>query len=190
MPEMRGEDEGGVKEAALHHHHPRLRGDLRQHDEEHGRNLAEGACLAEDAGAKVAHAHRRVQHDAGGDDDQVAAEDDDGVLPGNLLHERQHEKQRAEQQLVGNGIEILAKHRLLIQHARQQPIESIAESGDDQQAQRPSPIAIEDVDDDERNEDKPKQCELVRARSRTDPSRGSPAPVACAERWRTGTMTE
>ena len=157
MPEIAGEDEGGVKEAALHHRHPRLRGDLRQHDEEHGRNLAEGTRLAEDAGAKVAHANRRVQHDTGGDDDEVAAEHDDGVLPGNLLDERQHKKQRAEQQLVGDGIEILAQHGLLIQHARQQPIESIAESGDDQQAERPSPIAIEDVDDDERNEDQPQQ---------------------------------
>ena len=55
-----------------------------------------------------------------------------------------------------------SQHGLLIQNACQQPVESVAQSGDDQQAQRPTPVAIEDVDDDERNEDEPKQCELVR----------------------------
>ena len=100
----------------------------------------------------------------GGDDAEVAAENQHRVLPGNLLHERKHQEQRAEQQLVGDWIEILPEQRLLMQGARQQSVESVAQSRGNQQAERPGPVAIDDRNDDEGNEDQAQQRDLVRRR--------------------------
>ena len=48
------------------------------------------------------------------------------------MHEDQ--EQSAEQELVGDGIEVLADLGLLLEQPGSQPIEAVAESGDDEEA--------------------------------------------------------
>jgi len=45
-------------------------------------------------------------------------------FPGNHAFDREHEKHGAHQQLVGDGIEILAEQRLLMQRAGEQAVEA------------------------------------------------------------------
>src|SRR6266849_543673 len=170
-----------------------------QHKENRG-YLREGVGFAEDAGAKIAQAGNNEQHAADQQDRDVAAEHYDRKFPGNHPFDREHKKHGAHQQLIGDRVEILAEQRLLMQRAGQESIEAVAQSGENEQRQRPFVIVLEQIDDNERQEDHPQQRELIgrgqdlpeihRFFSPPAPARNSltrsgagSSPVFCAKRW-------
>jgi len=59
-------------------------------------------------------------------DGDIAAEHHHRVLPGNHAFDRGARETGAHQQLVGDGIEILAEQRLLMQRAGEQAVEAVA----------------------------------------------------------------
>jgi hypothetical protein len=60
---------------------------------------------------------------------EIAAEDQDSDAPGDQPFVHEDEEKRAEQQLVRDWIEILSEQRALMQDARQQPIQPVADTG-------------------------------------------------------------
>src|SRR5208283_1457720 len=153
-----------VQEESLQCEHPRQQRHLCQDDEKDGGNLADRVDLAEYAGTEVAKTNRRVQNHGGGDNAHVAAEHQDGVFPGDFLHEGQHEEQRAEEQFVREWIKVLPKKSLLVQCARQHAVESITQSRSDQKAERPGPVPVENRNNDEWNKNQAQKGDLVRSR--------------------------
>src|SRR5580700_7479665 len=104
--------------------------DLEQQHEKHSGDLRKRVRLAENAGAKIPQPGNREQHSTGGKNRGVPAEDQHGKLPGNLVQDGEHQKHRTQQKLVGDGIKVLTEERLLMQLAREQAVESIAETCD------------------------------------------------------------
>ncbi len=135
--------------------------DLQEHDEEYGGDLGEGVGFAEDAGAEVAESGDGVEHGAGGENGYVAAEDENGELPGNFVQNGEHHKRGAEQELVGDGVEILSEEGFLIEGAGEEAVEAVAASGDDKEDERPFVFAVHEVVDDEGKKHHPEKRELV-----------------------------
>lgn len=131
-----------------------------KHDED-GADLGEGVHLAEDGWREVAKIGGHVERGANHQNDDIPAEDHHGHGSRDLVYEGELEEQRAEQELIGNGIEIGAQHGALMQRAGEQAIERVADAGQKEQRQRPCPMGIQDGDDDEWNESQAKQRELV-----------------------------
>src|SRR5208282_387051 len=200
-----GEDKGGSQEGGARDPHPAYGLDEQQQDEENRGHLGEGVGFAEEAGAKIAQAGNHEQHAADQQDGDVAAEHHDRIFPGNHPFDREHKKHSTHQQLVGDGVEILAEQGLLMQGAGQQAIEAVAHSGENEQRQRTFEIVLDQIDDDEGQENHAQERELV-GRSQDlpvvhrsfSPWEGSPpalarnsltrsgagsCPVFCAKRW-------
>src|ERR1700692_4690923 len=133
-----------------------------QHHKEYRGYLREGVGLAEDAGPKVTQSRDRKQHCARGQYGNIAAEHQHRVLPRNLVQDGKHWKHCAQQKLVRDRIKILPQQRLLMQLARQQPIESITETGDHEKNERPKIAALDQFNHNKRNENHAQQGELVR----------------------------
>ncbi len=76
---------------------------------------------------------------------------DDGVFPGNqgALLNGEHEKHGAHEQLVGDGIKVLAENGLLMQGAGEEAVEAVAESGENEQRECPFEIVLDQIDHDE-----------------------------------------
>src|SRR5580658_29772 len=155
------EDESRAKKDRAGDPYPAQWANLKQQNEKYRTDLREGVGLAENAGTEVAQSGNGEQDRAGGKNGNVAAEDHDGELPGNLVQDRQHEEHRAQQKLVGDGIKVLTEKSLLMQRAGQQAIQAVAESGDHENDQRPEITALHQMNHDERNENHPQQRELI-----------------------------
>src|SRR5260370_30976008 len=80
-------------------------------------------------------------HHRDNEDQHIAAENEDGKPPGQLLLERQEDERGREQEFVGDGIEIRAESRSLIQTARKQAVKTIGKAGDDSNQKR-QPVMI------------------------------------------------
>src|SRR5208337_2169012 len=156
-----GEDKSGAQEGGARNPDPTHGLDQQQQNEEDRGDLGEGVGFAEDAGAKIAQAGNHEQNAADQHDGDVAAEDHDRIFPGNHPFDREHEKHGAHQQLIGDRVEILAEQRLLMQGAGQEAIEAVAQSGENEQRQRPFEVVLDQIDDDERQENHAQQRELV-----------------------------
>ena len=156
-----GEDERGAQEGDARDPDPAHGLDEQQQHEENRRDLREGIRLAENAGTKISQPGDHEKYAADQQDGDIAAEHHHRVLPGNHAFDREHEKHGAHQQLVGDGVEILAEQRLLMQRAGEQAVEAVAQSGKNEQRQRPLEILLDQIDDDERQENHPQQRELV-----------------------------
>ena len=156
-----GEEKGGTKEDRAGDPDPTHRFHFKQKDEKHRTYLRKSIGLAENAGAKIPQSGDREQDCAGGENRNVAAEDQNRKLPGNLVQDGQYQKQCAQQEFVGDGIEILAEQRLLMKSASQQAIESIAAACDDKENEGPEVVSVDKINDDEGDEHHPKQRELI-----------------------------
>lgn len=110
--------------------HPMFRIDLKQHHKQNRRDLSQGVAFAKNAGTKITQACDCIEHSANQQDADVAAEDQDREFPGNEVDHGEHEKDCAQQHLVGNGVQVLAEQGLLMQAARKQAVESVAETGE------------------------------------------------------------
>ena len=163
-PRNNREEENSAEGSLAGYGDPALIGDLQQKHEENRSDLGKGVGFAEDAGAEVAQSSDGEEHGAGGKDQAVAAEDDDGELPWNFVQDREHEKNRAEQSFVGDGIEVLAELGLLLERAGEQAVEAVAEAGEDEEDERGQIMTVKQVEEDEWEEDHPEQRELVGVR--------------------------
>jgi hypothetical protein len=155
------EEEGCAKKNRARNPYPSYRFHFKQKDEKQRADLRKGIGLAEDAGAEIPQSGDREQDGAGGENRNVAAENHNRILPGNLVKYGQHKKQRAEQEFVGDGIEVLAEQRLLMKSAGEQAIEAIAEACDDKESEGPEVVSVDKMDDDEGDEHHPEQSELI-----------------------------
>src|SRR5947209_16826937 len=104
--------------------------ELPQHHKNNCCELSKRVCLAENARTKIAQPGNGVKHSADGEDANVAAENHNRELPRNLVDNGEHQKHRAEQHFVGNGIEILPEQSLLMQSTRQQSVQSITQASE------------------------------------------------------------
>ena len=155
------EEEGCAKKNRARNPYPTYRFHFKQKDEKQRADLRKGIGLAEDAGAEIPQSGDREQDGAGGENRYVAAENHNRELPRNLVKYGEHKKQRAEQEFVGDGIEVLAEQRLLMKPASEQAVEAIAEPGDDKEREGPEVVSVDKMDDDEGDEHHPEQRELI-----------------------------
>lgn len=157
-----GEGEYGAQQGGAGDPDPADRINLQPQDKKDGGHLGEGVGFSEDAGAKVAQADDGEQERADSENADIAAEDEHGELPGNFAHDGEDKEHRAEQELVGYGVEILPEESLLLELAGEQAVESVAEAGKDEKSERPGVVAGDHVNNDERHKHHAQQRELVR----------------------------
>jgi len=115
--------------------------------EEHGgdgKDLGEGIGLAKDAGVKLAPASGRIKQGRNQQNTHIPAEDQHSDGDGHQLLVHQHEKQRAEEQLVGYRVEIGAEHGALLEEAREHAIEGIGETRGYKKAEAERIVALKD----------------------------------------------
>ena len=128
---------------------------------EHQDDFEEGGELAEDAGRERAVAGDEDDDDGDGEHEDVAADDDDGGPPGDAGLVRENDKGRGEQEFVGNGIEVGAERGALIESAREEAIDAVAEARDDENKQSPTVTLISDERQEDRQEPEAEQSDLV-----------------------------
>src|ERR1700733_13540869 len=153
--------ESRAQECGARNPHPAHGPNLKQKNEEDRADLGKSIGLAENAGTEIAQPGYGKQHGAGGENGNIAAENQHRELPLNLVQNGEHQEHGAQQELVGNGIEILAQQSLLVKRSGQQSIQTVAEAGDDENNQRPQISALDQMDHDEGNENHAQQRELV-----------------------------
>ena len=156
-----GEGHGGEQEDAARYADPRRGNDAPQQHEENSADLRGRIQLAEDAGPEIANAGGDVEHSCDQQNAKIAAEHKHGVSPGDLLGERQDEKGRAEQQLVGNRVKVLTQSRLLMEPAREQAVEGVADAGQQEEGKGDAILAIEDLNHQKGDDEQPQQREQV-----------------------------
>src|ERR1700685_687531 len=146
-----GEGERGAQKDSARNPYPARRPYGKQQRKEHGGDLREGIGFAKDAGAQIAQSGDGKQHGTGGQDGNIAAEHQHRKLPRNLVQDRQHQKHGAQQELVRDGVEILAEQSLLVQFAGQQTVEAVAESRDHEENQGPEIAGLDEFNQNKRN---------------------------------------
>ena len=93
-------------------------------------DLDDGVEFAEQAGAEVAQGAGGEEQGGDEQDAEVAAEDQHGDVARNQVHVGEDEEERAEQELVGDGVEILAEAGVLGEPAGEQAVECVGEAGE------------------------------------------------------------
>ncbi len=124
-----GECECGAEKCLLSDPDPFHVVNLQQHDKYNSRQLGERICFAEDAGAKITQPGNCVQNCADEKNANVTAEDHHRKLPGYFVNDGKHEEDSAQQELVGDGVEVLSEERLLFEAAGEQAIQAVAYAG-------------------------------------------------------------
>ena len=145
----------------LQHNDPKPACDFAQNGCAHRHDLCQRVGFSEDGRAEVAQRSGGIHQRAHHENNDVAAKDHRGDPPGNAVRRRKHYEQRAEQQLVGDGIEVLSEFGALAQRARQQAIESIADAGQHKEDERNAVMAVDNRADHKGNEAQAQQREEV-----------------------------
>lgn len=162
---MQGRDDGQREHCpdpdSLQHNDPKPACDFAQNGCPNGHDLCQGVGFAEDRWTEVAQGSGGVHQRAHHENDDVAAKDHCGDPPGNAVRRRKNYEQCAEQELVGDRIEVLSEFGALAQRARQQAIESIADAGQHKKDQRDPVMAIDNRADHKGNEAQAQQREQV-----------------------------
>src|SRR5260221_4926776 len=127
--------------------------DLIEQRQRHADNLGRRIGFAEPGWPEDFHGAGGVKQSADDQDDDVAAENQDGVRPANNVGDGEHEKHGAEQQLVGDRIKVLSQRGFLLQYARQQAVKPVGDPGGNKNYQRPGVILQLDGNHHEGNED-------------------------------------
>lgn len=112
-----------------------------------GYNLDQGVALAQQARLETPQRAGGKQQRGDEKDAEVAAEDQNRDVPGHQARVRQDQEQRAQQELVGDGIHILTQLCMLMQPPRQQAIESVADACEHKQGERRLVPAVKNLDD-------------------------------------------
>jgi hypothetical protein len=149
-------DEGVVEQARV-----KLRVCGGENDGEDQEDFEESGELAEDAGREWAVAGDQNDDDGDGEHEDVAADDDNGGPPGDARFIGEDDEGLSDQQLVGDGVEVGAERRVLIEFAREQAVDGVAEAGDNENEQRPAIALIRDKSQKDREETETEQSDLV-----------------------------
>src|SRR5580700_2325600 len=104
----------------------------RKDDREHQNDLKSRGRLAVNAWRKGPITGDEQNHHGHHQNQYVAAENDNREPPRDLFLKRQNNERRREQQFIGDGIEISAKRRPLIEAAREQAINAVRKPRDNQ----------------------------------------------------------
>ena len=155
------EDGDGLEESAAQQQMVHGRPDLIHQDEGEAEDLHQGIELAEQAGAEVAE--RAGGEEQGGDeqDSQVATEDEDGDITWDQAHVGEGEEERAEQEFVGDGVEILAEDSALRERPCEQAVEAVAEAGDDEESKCDVISPVHDCYDEKRDKEQPHERKQI-----------------------------
>src|ERR1035441_6649792 len=99
----------------------------------------------------------------GGDeqDSKVAAEDQHGDIARHQVHVGEDEKQRAEQELVGDGVEILAEASALGEPSSEQAVEAVAEACQDEERKRQVIAPVQNRDHQKRDDEQAQKREQI-----------------------------
>jgi len=155
------EREGRSQKSFFCDPHPLSVFHLKKHHENHGGQLGKSVGFAEDAGAEIAQSDNGIKQSADQHNADVAAEYHHRVFPGNLVQNRKHHKNGAQQHFVGDGVEILAEQSLLMKPTGQQAVKTVAQTSEHEQKKRPAVTILKHFNNDERQERQPDQGELV-----------------------------
>ena len=118
-------------------------------------DLDQGVELAEQAGAEVAQGAGGEEQGGDEQDAEVAAEDQHGDVARDQAHVGEDQEEGAEQELVGDGVEVLAEGGALGEPAGEQAVEAVAEAGEDEEGEGEAVAAVEDFDDQEWDDEQP-----------------------------------
>ena len=94
-------------------------------DGEQGKNLYDRVELAEEAGTEISKCIRSEEQGGDEQDAEVPAEDQDSHVARNEADVGEDQEERAEQELVGDGVEIEAESGLLAEPAGEQAVEAV-----------------------------------------------------------------
>lgn len=119
--------------------------ELPQHHKNHSRDLSEGVGFTENAGTKIAQSRDGIEHSAHCKNANIPAENHHRELPGNLVNDGKNQERRAEQHLIGNGIEILSEQRLLMKGAGQQSVQPITKPCEEKQDECAAIVSLDQL---------------------------------------------
>ena len=144
-----GQADGGIEGHQAKDDHP-LRGrELMEQDDGDCGDLSYGVGFAEDAGAELAPADNRVHNGSDEKDADIAPEDQDRDSGGHQALIHKDEEKGAEQEFVGDGVEILAERGALLQYASEKAVKGVGESRDDKEGECDSEPVLENGGDEE-----------------------------------------
>lgn len=147
-----GEGEYGAQTGEPRDRDPAAVIDGEQKNKKHRGQLRESIGFAEDAGPKIAQSGDGVKHCAGGKNRNVATENQNCKFPWDFMQDGKHQEHGAEQQFVGNGIEILTEYGLLLEGPGQQTVQAIAESCEYEQNESRTIVPFHEFDHNEGQE--------------------------------------
>jgi hypothetical protein len=98
-----------------------------------------------------AHLHRllgdREEQEVPEDDDDVARDHDHGEPARHLVHERERDERRQQEELVGRGIQVGAERRLRVHEAGDRAVERVGHARRDEDRERLPVLAIAEEDE-------------------------------------------
>ena len=130
-------------------------------DHDEGDDLDEGVELAEEAGVEVAEGVGGEEQRGDEQDAEVAAEDEHGDVTRHESDVGEDEEESAEEELVGDGIEIEAEGGALGEPAGEQAVECVGDAGEHEEGEGDLVAAVEYLDDEEWNDEEPHDGEEV-----------------------------
>ncbi len=91
----------------------------------------------------------------GGDeqDSEVAAEDQHGDVTGHQADVGEDQEESAEEQLVGDGIEVESEGGALGEPAGEQAVESVGDSSEQEESEGDTVVGVENLDDQKRDDE-------------------------------------
>src|SRR5262249_33921464 len=136
---------------------PGVTADLMQQDEQHGQDLGHRVGLAQPARAENLHGASDVKQRANDHDERVTAKNQYRYTPIDFVHGRENDKHGAQQQLVSDGIEILAERGPLLKQTGKQAVQTVGDAGHHKDGERPSVMAAKYRDYGERHKNQAQQ---------------------------------
>ena len=109
-------------------------------------------ALPNDAGLEVAPAGGRVEKSGNHQNAKIAPENHHGHAGGDQSHVSEYEEERAQKQLVGNRVKVLAQHGPLLQNPGQSSVERVGQSCSDKKREGQSELAFQDGSDQKRGQ--------------------------------------
>ena len=156
-----GKDSDGAEQIAAQQELVHGGPDLVDEDEGEAQDLDERVELAEQGGAEVAEGAGGEEQGGDEQDSEVAAEDEDGDITRDQAHVGEDQEEGAEEELVGDGVEILAEDGALGERASEEAVEAVAEAGDDEESECDAIVAVQDGDDQKRDDEEPHEREQI-----------------------------
>lgn len=156
-----GEDHRGPQSDGSQSDDPRSLRQLVKDHHRHGQHLGKRVDLAERTWLKVAAARHGVQNRGDKENAEIAAENQYCDPHRHQPLMKQHEKQRAQQQLVRNRIQIFAQHRALLQGPRNQSVERIRNASRQKEDEPHLELIFENCRNQKGSETNAKKCQQV-----------------------------